>query len=117
MTNTAPEIHAPWDFGPGAGNCYFDFAAMRCGRCDSRYCYTACYAGAPGYVYVVGQGYIPFGDAAEIEADWEKDGLVRGEDFGIHHGLRRVEWDHACPSDDDVTDQVRIFALQSEPTL
>lgn len=45
------------DFGPGLGTFQFYPESGRCGRCDSRYCVKRCMAGAPGYVFVKGQGW------------------------------------------------------------
>lgn len=73
----------------GPRHALMDHESGRCGWCDSRYCYDACYADTPGYVYVVGHGYIPFDKARMIEAAWDAAGL----DHGIDHGVRRVEWD------------------------
>lgn len=84
----------------------------RCPRCDSRYCWAGCHAWDPGYVYAVYHGWITFPEAANIEADWEATGI----EYGIHHGLNRVEWDQATPADDDTIDAIRITALTRETT-
>ena len=83
----------------------------RCVRCDSRYCGAVCDADRPGWVYAVGRGYIPFCDAATVERQWEQ----RGVEYGIHHGIRRVEWDQAVPAD-DATDAIRVQSLLREAT-
>jgi hypothetical protein len=54
-----------WDYGDSFGFNYYDSGQLRCGRCDSRYCEQTCEAGRPGYVYVVGKGWLP------VEAGWE----------------------------------------------
>ena len=48
------------EFGPGAGEPHMcdDGGDVRCGRCDSRYCFAGCYAGEPGYVERPGVGWI-----------------------------------------------------------
>lgn len=86
------------------------FDNERCFKCDSRYCGSICYADAPGFVYVTGNGYVTFEQAAEVEAKWTASGF----EHGIDHGFRRVEWDSAVPHPDDTVDAVRIAALQRE---
>lgn len=39
----------------------------RCLNCDSRYCYTECHAGQPGYAYVVYHGWATFDVADSME--------------------------------------------------
>lgn len=50
----------------------------RCMWCDSRYCYDGCYADVPGYLYVVGRGYLPAITAiAAAHEGREVDGITR----------------------------------------
>lgn len=77
----------PAGFVDEPGLNHWDEELERCGRCDSRYCHTACLAGAFDHFYVTGKGWLPRTLAAAHAARWQRAGL----DWGPHHGLRRIE--------------------------
>lgn len=54
-----------------------DYEIGRCLICDSRYCYSGCFADNPAYVYVTGQGWTHWEKAARFEeaghrVDWRR---------------------------------------------
>jgi hypothetical protein len=66
-----------------------DMEAGRCMWCDSRYCWDGCYAHVPGYLYVVGRGYLPAPAAiAAANEGCEVDGITR--DAYMSDGTRRT---------------------------
>lgn len=58
LTDDITVAYIDIDYGDGYGSSYWQSFSNRCGRCDARYCTEVCNAGAPGYVYVVGEGWL-----------------------------------------------------------
>jgi hypothetical protein len=68
-------VPQPESYGPGAGLSHYSTASLRCGRCDGRYCFHACYAGEPGYAYVTGHGWEKEEQAWQIAIDLAEQGF------------------------------------------
>lgn len=75
LTDAITVAYIDADYGPGCGSCYWESFSGRCGRCDARYCTEVCNAGAPGYVYVVGEGWVTTGQGWQIVEQRDAEGL------------------------------------------
>lgn len=67
------------DYGSNEGTYQWDSTSGRCGRCDSRYCKAVCMAGAAGYVYVTGRGWIDWFKIAARVAEIAETGSLNIE--------------------------------------